>query len=575
MKRLISLALSVVMLLALAAPAASAAETKPAPPDWVKAEEYVLFEKGEAYQKETWDRILRLRADAAAGHLAPEKGAPLYSDYEALRQSREASICFECGLLDFRYNANALAQGKTVALQNRLDSTAYNLKGQEPAHYAFRLWNARCLLLKVPDSQDLTDRGLGMFVAAMEYLLAYPDFTMEKLLDNAFLSCLSPKQLSMVKGLTFVTLDGKLVCPNRSLRDGSKWEDQIAVIRSGQTFVPLGRLAELMGAAVTLSGKKMTLERAGVTTVVSAGSKQASVGKKSVQMSSAPLLEDGRMYVPVKSLEQLLGQTVEMLPGKQQAAITENRDAVKPSNLEAWALPMGAMLGALNNADQVGTFGGKCRYGRAAVGSRVTNRLDTTGPDYARTTFKGSWDITSREDLINTVCRMTLFGHNVDFLTDAALIKSLSAAEYQQLLKNAQGMDQYMFPYTKQLSEKWGDRGILCWDLFRMSNLVQWGYLAGYVTYPEALALLEPAATLLHDNFKSWDEAYENYLDGYNWWARNNVLNQNIWETERGKIYTAMKADPAQSALFDDQLFKTPVKGVPGLTAEQVLASVQ
>ena len=31
----------------------------------------------------------------------------------------------------------------------------------------------------------------------------------------------------------------------------------------------------------------------------------------------------------------------------------------------------------------------------------------------------------------------------------------------------------YMFPYTKALGEKWGERGILCWDLFRMSNLVQ------------------------------------------------------------------------------------------------------
>lgn len=88
---------------------------------------------------------------------------------------------------------------------------------------------------------------------------------------------------------------------------------------------------------------------------------------------------------------------------------------------------------------------------------------------------------------------MTFYGHNAAFLADAAMIKSLSPSEYQTILKNAQGMDAYMFPYTKELSKKWGDRGILCWDLFRMSNLVQWGYLAGYITYPEALALLEPA----------------------------------------------------------------------------------
>ena len=170
---------------------------------------------------------------------------------------------------------------------------------------------------------------------------------------------------------------------------------------------------------------------------------------------------------------------------------------------------------------------------------------------------------------------MTFYGHNANFLYDVALINSMSAAEYQQVLKNAQGMDTYMFPYTKQLGEKWGDRGILCWDLFRMSNLVQWGYLAGYLTYPEALALLEPAVTLLHDNFKNWDEAYENYLDGYNWWARNNVLGKNVWETYRGEIYQNMKKNEETAALFNNGLFKTPVKGVPNLTAEQLLASVQ
>ena len=43
MKRWISLALSLLMLLTLA-PTALAAETKPVPPAWVKAEEYAVFE---------------------------------------------------------------------------------------------------------------------------------------------------------------------------------------------------------------------------------------------------------------------------------------------------------------------------------------------------------------------------------------------------------------------------------------------------------------------------------------------------------------------------------------------------
>ena len=107
-----------------------------------------------------------------------------------------------------------------------------------------------------------------------------------------------------------------------------------------------------------------------------------------------------------------------------------------------------------------------------------------------------------------------------------------------------------------------------------MSNLVQWGYLAGYITYPEALALLERAAGLLRENFSSWDEAYENYLDGYNWWARNNVGEQNVWETERGKYYLEMKEDPELSPIFDDALFKSDIISVPGVTAEALAKEI-
>ena len=84
------------------------------------------------------------------------------------------------------------------------------------------------------------------------------------------------------------------------------------------------------------------------------------------------------------------------------------------------------------------------------------------------------------------------------------------------------------------------------------------------------LALLEPAATLLKENFSSWDEAYENYLDGYNWWDRNDVLNRDIWDTPRGRIYQRM----ADSEIFDDALFQAGITPVPGITAEQLLQEV-
>ena len=89
------------------------------------------------------------------------------------------------------------------------------------------------------------------------------------------------------------------------------------------------------------------------------------------------------------------------------------------------------------------------------------------------------------------------------------------------------------------------------------------------------MALLEPAAARLKENFSSWDEAYENYLDGYNWWARNDVLDQDVWETSRGTHYLQMKQSSEGLAVFDDPLFQTDIIPVPGLTAQQLLAEVQ
>lgn len=97
---------------------------------------------------------------------------------------------------------------------------------------------------------------------------------------------------------------------------------------------------------------------------------------------------------------------------------------------------------------------------------------------------------------------------------------------------------------------------------------MQWGYVAGYVTYPEALALLEPAATLLSENFSSWNEAYENYLDGYIWWSGSDA--ESPWDTGRGINYKTI----SKSEIFDNTLFQTGVIPVPGVTAAQLLQSV-
>ena len=136
--------------------------------------------------------------------------------------------------------------------------------------------------------------------------------------------------------------------------------------------------------------------------------------------------------------------------------------------------------------------------------------------------------------------------------------------QYKQVLAGAEGMDKYMIPYTVKLADKWGDRGILCWDMFRLSHLACWSYHAGYITKGEALDVIETAATAVHDNFSSWDEAMENYMDGYAWWSRTDVSQENTTYKKRCAYYKQLKASQTAGNLyFDDSLFKKAVVGRP------------
>ena len=224
------------------------------------------------------------------------------------------------------------------------------------------------------------------------------------------------------------------------------------------------------------------------------------------QMDVAPYAENNRTYIPIRYIAEFFGQKVEWNGAQQHVVITEDKSVAGDSNLEAWALAMGALLNYENNPNEAHLFGGKTRFGANPVGSQVSNRLETTGPDFGRQILSEDWGITDREALMSS----------------AAIL--------------AEGEN--------------------AWDWFRVSHLAQWGYLAGYVTYPEALALVEPAAEKTAKTYSSWQAAYADYLRGWSGQA-------DVWSTERGQLYQTMLADPAMAPLLDNSLFTTGVIGLP------------
>ncbi len=579
MKKLLALLLSLAMAVSLAVPALAASPSggvTPTAPSWIDPAEYAVFAGGKAYEPENWASILELRKLAEAGGLEPTREGGdmvLYNRYRNLTlMAGDPSITFELAMLSFQYASNAARQGQHVKVKGSLELAGDLSKGQEPAWHLCYLWNARAALWNADLSEGLDGKSLPHYIAAFGLALKYyPNFTTEKLLDCQQMRLLPQETIQQARSLLFVTLDGDLVHPRAVRYSSSSLDTSTAYVRDDRTMVPVRRLAELMGAQVSYDDatQQVTMERAKDVIVMTLGQRTALKNGVPFEMDVVPYEEGGRTYVPIRYIAEFFGQSVEWRPERQQVDINENKDAVSPSNLEAWALPMGAMLSYLNKSGHVDRFGGKSRFGSAPVGSAVSNALETTGADLGRQILSDSWDISSREELIDTITRMTAHGHNDSFFEAVEVGNSLSSAQYNEIASGG-GVDAYMFPYTKQLSEKWGGRGILCWDLFRMSNLAQWGYLAGYVTYPEALALVEPAARLLRENFSSWDEAYENYLDGYHWWARIDGRDADVWESERGQAYLEMKDDPDFGPLFDDTLFQATVVPVPGVTAQQL-----
>lgn len=580
MKRVLSLVLSMILVLSFGVPAL-AAEGTPNPPAWVKDTEYTVFDQADIYTGETWETILRLRADAQAGHMQPKSGEALYTDWNSGEKTNApAALRFELGLIGMKYAENSGQQRRASGARRyfSLAQDSYLDEGgsrTDKTYYLITLWYRRARLLECSPGTNQVFSGLQL-----AEFLQQSGYTMEQFWDYPALDVVTEEEWAAIQAAIPQEQAAAELAKTRAnvTLDGNRVDtEQLARVVNGRTMIPVRCLAEQLGADVSFDSTlhAARIVRAGVEIIMPIGSKTCTVNGKPFVMDVAPYIENGRTMIPARYVSELFGQSIQWVAESRTAAVTENKALAGDTNLEKWAIAMGAYLGAANNGGNPTVFGGKGRgvpYGMEVIG-KPSAVGDIYTYEWARYILEDSWDIHNREDLIETVCSMTFFGHNSNFLHDVGMIESMTPAEYQQLLKNAQGMDAYMFPYTKYLGEKWGQRGIMCWDLFRMSNLVQWGYTAGYLTYPEALALLEPAATLLHDNFKDWDEACENYLDGYNWWARENVGTKDPWTVTRGPYLKRLMQ--SYGKVFDDSLFKAPVKGVAGLSAEQLLAADQ
>lgn len=571
-------------------PAASAAEggpVTPAPPAWCPEEEYAVFPGSAAYEPENWDIITRTRSEVEWG--AVNLGAlplrwkftGLPNDYTVptgetdkyghpyVERYCDFGVLLEKALIEVRllYTHDKYDGPYWTTLANTLedggDERLAELTDQQ--RYAILLWTARGVLRY---------RGVGEELNGyLPYLMAFPQFSLETLTDTVIFTkeeraaWNSQLAQSLEEHMNHITV----------WLDGQEIEmDVPPEVKNERTMVPIRAVAEALGADVgwDQATQKITLTRAGVNVEMTLNSTAATVGGEAVEMDVAPYASNERTLIPARYVAEFFGQKVDWDGERRQVLITEDRSVDEGSNLRDWALDMGLIRGFID-------FGSNYGIPEATAPIRFGEYGRTAGDvERVREALSSAWSVEGREDLIPLIQRMTPHGHNDAFQEAAAMVNALSETQLNALIAQSSETDRYMWPYTKEISQRWGDKGILAWDLSRMSNLAQWGYVAGYLTYEEALELVEPAARMAAETFSDWDEFYLNYLDGYNWWARNDVYSfreemEAAWLEQygdmegyeywvalpRGLYYSWMKGRLWNRQ--DNSLFETGVIGLP------------
>lgn len=231
------------------------------------------------------------------------------------------------------------------------------------------------------------------------------------------------------------------------------------------------------------------------------------------------------------------------------------------SNLGSWGRAMGSILISINEGD-VYYFGGyETTEGNQKAAAKILEQ---------------SWGITNRADLLAQIQDLLTVGARTEYLKEAKEMKAMSKKQLKTALKQLSGDTLVHYEMVQYNWEKWKKKGLLAWDLCRVSHLVQWGYVSGYITIEEAQALLEPAAQKLQQKFTNWDDVQQNWLDGYALYAAIDASHADGTDYEtRQKVYEELKAAQTEDKLlYDDRLFQTEIIPIAGVTADTILAEV-
>jgi hypothetical protein len=540
--------LCVCLLLAAVPPVSAAEPVIPYKPDWLAAEDYVVFPDSLAYQPEIWALLLQQREGAVSGEIKP-RWSVAYGETTPFRKAIEQinpaaledkGVTYEVMLAVYGYFLHHHGNSEsTQVINSTLKKCRSAFLEGSPQWLALsrlatraNLWpgsDAKAVNRTATDLVDLIrlDPSINRFA-----FLQHPDFDQ---IRNGSKSAEFAKLADLM-----VILDGSMIYWDHPLR---RENDQIVA--------PVVQIANAIASSVKWSKETQTMhiERAGRVIVLEADNPEMLVDGKPYKLSIAPVLENEILIAPLDLILSNLGQKVQWNQAQRMVFVTEDMSFVGNSNLGAWLLGMNAILSKSDKANPY-IISGRARSSNSASRAKLSLLV--------------GWEVSNREELVVQLAFLQGgFGHSIAFNNDVASIKALSRTDLTQLLSIAETENFYMLQQVVDWDKKWGNKSIYAWDWFRGGTLCAFGYLAGYLDLKEAYQLAEPFANNLRAVFSSWDEAVDNYMDGYAYWSRTDLRTPNTEYTRRVQLYKEMKEEQAvKGLLFDPKVWTDPVRGI-------------
>jgi hypothetical protein len=316
-----------------------------------------------------------------------------------------------------------------------------------------------------------------------------------------------------------------------------RFSDAEPEIIDGRILVPLRGVFEQMGFTVEWDGSTSTatMRREGTVISVRIGDNFITANNLRIFPDVPPQILGGRFMLPLRAVAEATGDEVAWDAAASTARITTashftpipptggtgNAEQTPNPNvpqstsdeITQWITATTSMIALQNHGTprlfDLASFSQQCgNCGRALT-------------ICAAATLRSSWSVNNANDLRRQINSLLTGGHDMRFWEEYTDLSELVEEFGRPALMSLLSADEAaIISLTLDTGDKWGNRGIIAWDMFRIGTLVSWGHVAGYIDRDEAISLMEPATNVLRLHFSSWQEATENYIDGYLWWSR-------------------------------------------------------